>query len=218
MSRDGAGPRHAAEWAEFTLTREAGLIRIVGPGEFVLQLSMDRVRDLLPKLRAATEPGGAWLELVGIRFSGAAWEDLLSQVEAAASPARGDMPTPPPPERTSWVPAEPRPEPVSRIHPEPPPERTSWVPAEPLADPAGQVHTEPPPLTMTMPSEPETPAASRVKVFGPEPAEEAPPPPPIRGPELSPDALDSGDWLILCPLPDTLALSRGELLRPPDSR
>jgi hypothetical protein len=74
------------------------------------------------------------------------------------------------------------------------------------------------------PPHPELDARSRVKVSEPAPPpvepEPAPapvePPPAFAGPELPPAAVDADDWLMIWPLADTVALSRGELLRPPD--
>ncbi|GAA4588586.1 hypothetical protein BJY16_008608 [Actinoplanes octamycinicus] len=238
MSRDGGGPRHAAEGAAFEYRVTDGVLRIVGPSEFVLQVSLDRVRDLLPRLREAVEPGSAWLDVVGVRLSGVSWEALLSDVERmAAAGAAG-------PEPAGRTRAEAPPEPVSRVRAEPLPEPVGRMRAEALPEPVSRVRSEPPPEPVIHGAwagrpgehaeqpEPEPPAASRVKVSEPDPVEEtepAPPakpvepppavppvepPPPVKGPDLSP-VVHHDDWLLLWPLSDTVALSRGELLRPP---
>jgi hypothetical protein len=69
------------------------------------------------------------------------------------------------------------------------------------------------------PAAPETSPPSRVRMNGPErtAVEEPPPPPPppLKGPSLS-AAADSDNWSMCWPLEDTVALSRGELILPPD--
>jgi hypothetical protein len=72
----------------------------------------------------------------------------------------------------------------------------------------------PPPAEPAPPAEPVPPAAAALPAEPVAPAEPVPPPAPVRGPSL----VDHPDWLMLDPLPDTQALSRGELLVPDDPR
>jgi hypothetical protein len=205
-----AGP-HVAQRLTVELSRDGGCVHIAAPGGFEMTVPLAQIQ------RFGSEHGETDAIHVSVQVALAdqtgnplfvldesiEWPDRLRPGPSAGLPTEGAWST------RADLPAEPH-EPVRpayALRPPDPPGPDPHAP-DPIAwDPDGRAERAPDPHAWDRDVPPEQPAPA------------LPPGRPferIKGPDLSTAAADSQDWLVLWPLGDTVALSPGDLLVPPE--